>query len=193
MVGVRRVGVRGAIAITVAATVCWIFFLDIGAYAHGESNLSGVEAGTGGAVPIFGLKIPAGYRDWKLVSVAHEEGNLNDLRAILGNDIAIQAYRSGTLPFPDGAVIVRLAWSYTPSDENNRAFGKTQSFVSGDPTPSHLQFMVKDSKKYAGTGGWGFAQFDKDGHPAGEASLKACFPCHKPASDRDFVFTRYSP
>lgn len=49
--------------------------------------------------PIFGIKIPAGYRDWMLVSVAHEEGNLNDIRAILGNDIAIKAYREGTFPF----------------------------------------------------------------------------------------------
>jgi hypothetical protein len=59
------------------------------------------------AAPIFGIKIPPGYRDWKLISVAHEEGDLNDLRAILGNDIAIKAYREGTLPFPDGAIIAR--------------------------------------------------------------------------------------
>src|SRR5262249_2726404 len=50
------------------------------------------------AAPIFGLKIPPGYRDWRLISVAHEEGNLNDLRAILGNDVAIKAYREGKLP-----------------------------------------------------------------------------------------------
>jgi hypothetical protein len=48
-----------------------------------------------GASPIFGIKIPPGYRDWKLISVAHEEGNLNDLRALLGNDVAIKAYRGG--------------------------------------------------------------------------------------------------
>ena len=54
--------------------------------------------------------------------------------------------------------------------------------------------MVKDSKKYAATGGWGFAQFDKDGKPsADEAKLKACFPCHEPVKDRDFIFTRYTP
>jgi hypothetical protein len=53
--------------------------------------------------------------------------------------------------------------------------------------------MVKDSTKYAATGGWGFAQF-KDGKPnADEAVLKGCFPCHEPAKDRDFVFTRYAP
>ena len=73
------------------------------------------------ASPIFGVKIPAGYRDWRLISVAHEEGNLNDLRAILGNDVAIKAYREGKLPFPDGTIIARLAWSYDPSG------GKQQS------------------------------------------------------------------
>src|SRR6185503_11448156 len=63
----------------------------------------------GETAPIFGVKIPAGYRDWRLISVAHEEGNLNDLRAILGNDIAIKTYREGKLPYPDGTVIARLA------------------------------------------------------------------------------------
>ena len=142
------------------------------------------------AVPIFGIKIPPGYRDWKLISVAHEEGNLNDLRAILGNDIAIKAYREEKLPFPDGTIIARLAWSYVPSEENNKVFGRAQSFVAGPPI--NLQLMVKDSRKYAATGGWGFAQF-KDGKPADEALLKTCFPCHEPAKAQDFVFTRYSP
>ena len=53
------------------------------------------------AVPIFVKEIPAGYRDWKVVSVAHEAGDLNDIRAVLGNDIAIKAYRENKLPFPD--------------------------------------------------------------------------------------------
>src|SRR5580704_4000073 len=69
----------------------------------------------GEAAPIFGIQIPTGYRDWKLISVAHEEGSLNDLRAVLGNDVAIKAYREGKLPFPDGAIIARLAWGYVPS------------------------------------------------------------------------------
>ena len=47
------------------------------------------------ATPVFGIKLPPGYRDWRLISVAHEEGSLNDLRAILGNDIAIRAAREG--------------------------------------------------------------------------------------------------
>jgi Cytochrome P460 len=143
------------------------------------------------AAPIFGVKIPPGYRDWKLISVAHEEGNLNDLRAVLGNDIALKAYREGKLPFPDGTIIARLAWDYVSSDENNKAFGRVQSYVAGAPK-NGVQFMVKDSRKYASTGGWGFAQFD-DGKPAAEAVHSNCFPCHEPAKARDFVFTRYAP
>lgn len=145
------------------------------------------------ASPVSGVKIPPGYRDWRLVSVAHEEGKLNDFRAILGNDTAIKAYREGKLPFPEGTIIARIAWSYVASEENNQAFGRRQSFVPGPPQDSYLQFAVKDSKKYAATGGWGYAQFNKDGKPADEAPLKTCFPCHEAVKARDFVFTRYTP
>jgi Cytochrome P460 len=146
------------------------------------------------AAPVFGVRIFPGWRDWRLVSVAHEAGELNDIRAILGNDVAIKAYREGTLPFPDGAVIARVSWKYVSSEENDKAFGRQQSFVAGDAPVWYLQFMVKDSKKYAATGGWGFAQFDKDGNPSADAAkLTTCFPCHKPAKSRDFLFTRYTP
>src|SRR5215510_15698105 len=141
----------------------WIVFVLVAGVA-----LAGVVASMapasgqadGEATPIFGVTIPPGYRDWRLISVAHEEGDLNDLRAILGNDVAITAYREGQLPFPDGAIIARIAWNYVPSEENNKIFGRPQSFVAGSAPPWYLQFMVKDSKKYAATGGWGFAQFD---------------------------------
>lgn len=145
------------------------------------------------ADPVFGIKIYPGYRDWRLISVAREDGNLNDLRAILGNDVAIKAYREGKLPFPDGTVIARIAWSDVPSEENNKVFGRAQSFVPGAAPEWYLQFMVKDSKKYAATGGWGFAQFDKDGKPANEAMHRTCFPCHAPAKSSDLVFTHYAP
>jgi hypothetical protein len=148
----------------------------------------------GEAAPIFGIKIPAGYRNWRLVSVAHEEGDLNDIRAILGNDTAIKAYREEKLPFPDGTIIARIAWKYVPSEENNKVFGRGQSFVPGPAPDWYLQFMVKDSKEYAATGGWGFAQFSKDGKPSADATkLRTCFPCHEPVKARDFVFTRYTP
>jgi Cytochrome P460 len=156
------------------------------AYMTPASGQAGQEA-----APIFVTEIPPGYRDWRLISVAHEEGDLNDLRAILGNDIAIKAYREGQLPFPDGTIIARLAWSYDPSEENNKVFGRPQSFVAGPPK-NGVQFMVKDARKYASTGGWGFAHFD-DGKPADEAVLNTCFPCHAAIKARDLVFTRYAP
>src|ERR1700733_660679 len=142
------------------------------------------------AVPIFGIKIPSGYRDWRLISVAHEEGNLHSFAAILGNDVAIKAYREAKLPYPDGTIIAALHYGHVPSEENDRVFGDPQSFFPGPQT--NFKFMVKDSKKYASTGGWGFAHFDIDGKPGSEALLKTCAPCHAKAS-RDFVFTRYAP
>jgi hypothetical protein len=138
----------------------------------------------------FVKKIPRGYRDWRLVSVAREEGDLKDIRAILGNDKAITAYRAGTLPFPEGAIIARLAWDHVPSAENNETFGKDQSFIAGEPK-NGVQFMIKDSKKYASTGGWGYGHFD-DGTSAADDVLETCFPCHRAVADRDYVFTRYS-
>jgi len=142
------------------------------------------------ASPIYRIEIPPGFRDWRVISVAHEAGNNNDLRVILGNDVAIEAYREGKLPYPDGTIIARLAWSYVPSEENNKVFGRAQSFVAG--APINLQLSVKDSRKYASTGGWGFAQF-KDGKPADEAVHKTCLPCHQLVKASDFVYTHYSP
>jgi Cytochrome P460 len=103
--------------------------------------------------------------------------------------ILIKAFRDNSLPFPDGTIIARLAYKQTTSEENNKALGHLQSFVAGPAT--NLEFMVKDSKKYAATGGWGFAQFT-NGKPDDETLHKACFGCHALAN-RDFVFTHYSP
>jgi hypothetical protein len=146
--------------------------------------------GGGEAAPIFGIKVPPGYREWKFVSVAHEEGNLHSIGAVLGNDAAFQAFHDGKLPFPDGSIIAALHYAHTPSAENNAVFGDPQSFVAGAPT--NIQFMVKDSVKYASTGGWGYGHFDKDGKPGTEASMKSCAPCHAKAT-RDHVFTKYAP
>src|SRR5215470_14096723 len=74
------------------------------------------------ASPIYGVKIPAGYSDWKLISVARVGPPVNDLRVKLGNDLAIEAYRANKLPFPDGAIIARLAWNQAMSEENNKVF-----------------------------------------------------------------------
>jgi hypothetical protein len=145
----------------------------------------------GETAPIFVTKIPPGYRDFRLISVAHEEGNLNSLGAVLGNDVAIKAYREGTLPYPNGTIIVALHYRHAPSEENDRIFGRAQSFVPGPPT--NIQFMVKDSQKYAATGGWGFGHFSTDGKPGAEALMRTCFPCHAQEKARDLVFTQYAP
>jgi hypothetical protein len=177
------------------------------------ATVAGVVAATapvsgqaeGDAAPIYGVKVRSGYRDWRMISLAHVGAPLNDLRVKLGNDLAIKAYREGKT-FPDGAIIARLAYRTVTSEENNkviRAAAEQQglppeqikklldeSSVAGPPTT--VQFMVKDSKKYSSTGGWGFAEFT-DGKPSGEAVHKTCFACHAPAKDHDFVFTRYAP
>ena len=142
------------------------------------------------AAPIFLKEKPAGYRDWKLISVSHEAGNINSIGAVLANDVAVKAYREGKLPFPDGSIIAAVHYKYVPSEENNKVFGRDQSFVAGAAT--NVQFEVKDSKKYAAAGGWGFGHFNSDGTLGNDALMKTCAPCHAKAS-RDFVFTRYAP
>jgi hypothetical protein len=136
-----------------------------------------------GGSPIFGVTIPEGYRQWELVAVAHESG-LDELRGILGNAVAMKAYLEGTLPFPDGAILAKLAWKHVPSTEFDGAF------VPGAATT--VQIMVKDSQKYASTGGWGFGRFI-DGKPVDEAQHKTCVPCHQAnVKGHDLVFTRFA-
>jgi Cytochrome P460 len=185
----------GALSGCATFAFCTVFIARSEAQGGKESQPQAASvANSSKPAPLFGITIQAGYRDWRLISVAHEEGSLNDIRAILGNDVAIKAYREGKLPFPDGTIIARIAWKDVPSEENNKVFGRAQSFVPGSAPDWYLQFMVKDSKKYAATRGWGYAQFDKDGNPsADEAKLKACAPCHEPAKPSDFVFTHYAP
>jgi Cytochrome P460 len=137
------------------------------------------------ASPIFGVKIPPGYRRWELIAPSQETGTLDELRGILGNGLAMKAYRAETLPFPDGAIIVKLAWKHVQSTEFPAAF------VPG--APMTVQVMVKDSKRYTSTGGWGFGRF-LDGKPVDEAQHRTCFACHAAnVKGHDFVFTRYAP
>ena len=161
----------------------------------GMTSASGQADGE--ASPIYGVKIPAGYRDWQLISVNHLAGRPGkQVRAQLGNDIAMKAFRDGTLPFPDGAIIAALHWDEVTSDDNNKVLAAgfpgagLQSFIAG--SRKNVQFMVKDSKKYAATGGWGYGDFT-NGQPGSEALHNTCYACHLPAKDRDFVFTRYAP
>lgn len=151
------------------------------------------------------ITLPPGYRGWALISVAAVGPPVNDVRAKLGNDIAISDLRQGTNPYRDGAIIARLAWKQTVDTQTSNALRLqaqqvglnadaiarllSQSFVAGPAT--NVQIMVKDSNKYASTGGWGFAQFTNG--KADAIVQQSCFACHAPAKATDFVFTHFSP
>jgi hypothetical protein len=168
------------------------------AVSTAQSVKESPEQAESNASPIYGVTIPGGYRDWRLISVKRltgAEGKLRQLRAQLGNDLAIIAFREGTLPFPDGAIIAALHWSEASSDVDNQVLARgfpgaaLESSFAGSPV--NVQFMVKDSKRYPASGGWGYADF-KNGTPGDEALHKSCFPCHEPAKDRDYIFTHYA-
>lgn len=166
------------IHLVVFATVVMSVLLTWGFVAHARIIDSKL------ASPVYGVEIPAGYRQWQLIAPALEGAPLNELRAVLGNAVTIKAYRDHALPFPDGTVLAKLAWRRTQSTEFEHAS------IPGAPTS--VQFMVKDSKKYAATGGWGFGRF-VDGKPADETQHRTCFACHEArAKGHDFVFTRYA-
>jgi hypothetical protein len=182
-------------AITKAPLMARIIFATTIALLLGVRAVS-AHGQTGGEVaPVYGISIPPGYRNWPLISMASVGSPVNDIRAKLGNELAMRAYRAGKTPFPDGTIIARLAYQQVTSEENNKVFRAAAekrglpadqiekllaaSVVAGPPT--NVQFMVKDSKKYAATGGWGFAQFT-NGKPDDETVHKTCFACHAPAA-----------
>lgn len=132
-----------------------------------------------------GITLPEGYKDWRVISVAHRTDN-NTMRAIVGNDKAIEAARKGqTNPWPDGAVLGKLVWK-AEIDSNWAAATVPGKFV-------HSEFMIKDAKKYEATGGWGFGRWlGEDQKPYGKDAgfVQECFGCHTPVKGNDYVFTR---
>ena len=132
-----------------------------------------------------GIQMPRDYKDWRLISVSDRSDN-HTMRAILGNDVAIAAARSGrTDPWPDGTTFAKVAWK-----ETTHPNWKTAT-VPGDFV--QVEFMIKDAKKYAATGGWGFARWrGRDLQPYGKDAgfVQECFGCHTPVKSSDYVFTR---
>lgn len=122
------------------------------------------------------------YIDWRLLSVSHRNDK-KTLRAILGNDIAIKATREKkTQPWTDGAVIAKLIWK----ERNHPNWGA--AIIPGDFFAAEA--MIKDSKKYASTGGWGFGHWVKGKlEMHSEEKSKTCFGCHTAVKDNDYVFT----
>jgi hypothetical protein len=137
-----------------------------------------------------------GYEYWQVVAVSLD-GDL--LAAILANPVMIDAYRAGVpangKPFPDGSKMAKIHWS--PK--------KLETFPAATvPGTLHdIDFMVKDSKRFADSGGWGYAVFDYDAksdaftpgtsadNPPQANDAKCGFACHTIVKTRDYVFTDY--
>ena len=137
-----------------------------------------------------------GYEAWQAVSVSHN-GDL--LAVILANPAMIEAYRAGIptngKPFPDGSMLAKIHWTPTTME------GFPKATV---PATLHdVDFMVKDSKRFANSGGWGWAAFEYDSAsgtfraataadmPPQGNDAKCGFACHTIVQARDYVFTDY--
>lgn len=122
------------------------------------------------------------YRDWRLLSVSLRHDK-QQIRAIVGNHVAIQAARSGHIkPWPDGTVLTKIKWA------EKRHPNWEQATVPGEFNAA--ESMVKDSKKYAETGGWGFGIWEgKTLKMLDKEKSAPCFACHLPMKDHDYVYT----
>ena len=164
--------------------------------AAGQSN--------GDAAPIYGVKIPAGYRDWRLISVKRltgkqltgAGGELKQLRAELGNDLAIKAYRDGTLPFPDGAIIAALHWNEEIVGFRQPSLGRRFS----RPRPQIFLCRVRRERSIHGQGLKKVCRIRRLGirrlherQTWRRGAARKVLPLPPPAKDRDYVFTRYAP
>jgi hypothetical protein len=138
-----------------------------------------------------------GYETWQTISVSH---NGNNLAVILRNPAMIAAYKAGIpgngKPFPDGARMAKIHWNVEKNDSE-----PGQPVV---PTTQHdVDFMVKDSKRFADGGGWGYGEFEYDAasktfrpgttadSPPQANDAKCGSACHTIVKTKDYVFTRY--
>lgn len=131
--------------------------------------------------PSNGIAYPAGWQNWRAIAVSYRPDN-STIRVILGNDAAVQAARSGaTNPWPDGAILGKVVWKETKMENWQDAV------VPGELV--HAEFMLKDSKKYAETYGWGWGRWLGIEQKPFDQGPKSCLGCHTPVKDRDWVFT----
>lgn len=141
------------------------------------------------APAVTGLKLPAGFEDWKIIAVSYRKDR-NSIRAIIGNDIAVEAARSGnTNPYPDGAIVGKVAWEAVEDEAWPDAIVPGKFLIA--------EFMYKDSKEFASNGtGWGWARWiGAERKPYGENKeyVQECIDCHSPVEDKDWVFTHGAP
>jgi Cytochrome P460 len=130
-----------------------------------------------------------GYEDWQVVAVS-QSGDL--IEAILGNPVMIEAYKARIpgdgRPFPDGAKMAKIHWNAKKSAE-------APSPTTVPDTLHDIDFMVRDSRRFAGTGAWGYAQFNYDAASdtfTPEGTGADCgYTCHTIVKTKDYVFTAY--
>jgi cytochrome P460 len=130
-----------------------------------------------------------GYEDWNVVAVS-QSGDL--IEVIVANPAMIEAYKAGApgngKPFPDGAKMAKIHWNAKKSAE-------APSPTTVPDTLHDVDFMVKDGKRFAGSGGWGYAQFNYDTASdtfAPEGAGADCgYACHTIVTTKDYVFTAY--
>ncbi len=131
---------------------------------------------------VNGIRYFDDYKNWKVISSTGRQDN-GTMRIIYGNDIAVKAIeKDQILPWPDGSIIVKVVWNSQHAD------------ASGNVKPgnfNNIQMMIRDSKKFSDTEGWGFARFNGlDLQPAGKtlSFATSCINCHQLASETGFVF-----
>lgn len=135
-----------------------------------------------------GIEIPANYKNWKLIGVAHRIDK-HSLRVVLGNTIAVTAVNNHqTNPWPDGAILAKLVWKET----EHPAFPDAEV----PDEFQHAEFMIRDQQKYKSTAGWGFARWlglEQKPYSEKVGFDQECLSCHAAVKDKDHVFTRPVP
>lgn len=145
------------------------------------------KASAAGKAALTGVELPPDYRVW-VVAAPSLRTDKNLIRTMVVNPTMAEAYRKGTYPFPEGSTIVKISHNAIKSPTWDAAV------VPGDL--AGVEVMVKDSKRYASEGGWGFGRFSPTGEPIGTAEdYKTCFPCHVSGATEklDYIFTRWAP
>ena len=145
----------------------------------------GANAAPGNVAPApNGITLPEGYKNWRVIAPSYRIDKKH-VRVIVGNDIAVEAARAGkTNPWPEGAILGKMVWK-EKADEAWPTALVPADFV-------HAEFMIKDSKKYASTGNWGYARWlGLDQKPYGKDAdfAQECVACHTPRKANDWVFT----
>jgi Cytochrome P460 len=140
-----------------------------------------------------GVRFPDGFRDWFVVNsmTATKDspvfGNVDGMHLIHVNAKGLAALKkSGPFPYPDGTIF---------ADDVHEFSVKDGATVEG--AKKFVTVMVKDAKKYALTGGWGFQVWargdpSKPQVPDIAHSVQACFVCHAREGARLRVFHIHS-